>query len=335
MTRTLVLTTGDSGAGHQKVRRRGRGDKVLPLRPLLVREPAPQATDLADFFAQRAEIHRTRPEECGDWWGYYDEMTVFTEIASHLEVCERIEIWPDQSALGQLSLTQVLVWLGRAHPLAIAKLHVVAVEGCLGEMSPDDPRASNFAVVPIDARHLRAANSVWDAFTSPTPERWVALLQEDLTALPHFPALVPQMLSELPAEDTGLGASEARVLAAIEPGDVTPDEVWRRCVEEDPLASLGAFEAHKMIDLFSGGANKAIMGLEEGPYTEELVANEDRRRRYRKSRLSLTDVGRSLVERRRDFAKHGRINRWWGGTHITNDNCWRWNAAKAALIRPA
>ncbi len=28
-----------------------------------------------------------------------------------------------------------------------------------------------------------------------------------------------------------------------------------------------------------------------------------------------------------DFSRHNPIDRWWGGTHLTNDNLWRWSPA--------
>jgi hypothetical protein len=50
-----------------------------------------------------------------------------------------------------------------------------------------------------------------------------------------------------------------------------------------------------------------------------------------RSRLSLTEFGKAIVAHKEDFSRHNPIERWWGGTHLTNDNLWRWNPA---LVKP-
>ena len=52
---------------------------------------------------------------------------------------------------------------------------------------------------------------------------------------------------------------------------------------------------------------------------------------YLRSRLSLTDFGKAVVAHKEDFSRHNPIDRWWGGTHLTNDRLWRWNPA---LMKP-
>jgi len=36
-----------------------------------------------------------------------------------------------------------------------------------------------------------------------------------------------------------------------------------------------------------------------------------------------------------DWAKHRAVDHWWGGTHLTEDNLWRWDGEAARLIAPA
>ena len=48
---------------------------------------------------------------------------------------------------------------------------------------------------------------------------------------------------------------------------------------------------------------------------------------YRRSRLSLTEFGEAVLAHKEDFSRHNPIDRWWGGTHLTNDNLWRWAPA--------
>ena len=51
---------------------------------------------------------------------------------------------------------------------------------------------------------------------------------------------------------------------------------------------------------------------------------------YLRSRLSLTEFGEAVVAHEEDFSRHNPIDRWWGGTRLTNDHLWRWNPVLVA-----
>jgi hypothetical protein len=46
----------------------------------------------------------------------------------------------------------------------------------------------------------------------------------------------------------------------------------------------------------------------------------------------LTDFGKAILAHEEDFSRHNPIDRWWGGTHLTNDHLWRYDPV---LIPPA
>ena len=54
---------------------------------------------------------------------------------------------------------------------------------------------------------------------------------------------------------------------------------------------------------------------------------------YLRSRLSLTEFGKAVLAHKEDFSRHNPIDRWWGGTHLTNDDLWRWNPALVEALR--
>ena len=56
----------------------------------------------------------------------------------------------------------------------------------------------------------------------------------------------------------------------------------------------------------------------------------DRDTAYKRSQLSLTQFGKAVVAHEDDFSRHNPIDRWWGGTQLTNDRLWRWNTALTA-----
>jgi hypothetical protein len=66
----------------------------------------------------------------------------------------------------------------------------------------------------------------------------------------------------------------------------------------------------------------------------EMHHDRERSRRYWQSKLSLTPLGQAILAGRDDFSRHNPIQRWWGGTELTNDRLWCWDPAKGALVGP-
>lgn len=75
----------------------------------------------------------------------------------------------------------------------------------------------------------------------------------------------------------------------------------------------------------------AVSGRAEWPFTIEKHDFRSRYERYKKSVLSLTELGKAIVAHQEDFSRHNPIDRWWGGTRLTNDRLWRWDPV---LIAP-
>ena len=51
--------------------------------------------------------------------------------------------------------------------------------------------------------------------------------------------------------------------------------------------------------------------------------------------LRLTEAGKRTLGGEADRVELLGIDRWIGGTHITPDNAWRWDATESKLVRPA
>ena len=71
----------------------------------------------------------------------------------------------------------------------------------------------------------------------------------------------------------------------------------------------------------------AVSGLAEWPVPIEMDNLRDRYERIKKSRMTLTELGKAILVQAGDFSRHNPIHRWWGGTELTNDRLWRWDPA--------
>ena len=251
---------------------------------------------------------------------------------SLVEFCEAfdsIELWFDPHPNDQLQL----IWLldhFRSHPETAAKLVFRLVDfDLLGAREEELGRFEVFDL-PVTEVELNTASRGWQAYCSPTPEACFNLLSSNLSALPLLrPALV-ELLEELPSGVTGLGATEMRLLEMLAWGFASADPLFHlRSIRGTRI--FGEWECGYLLDGLAFGPKPAVAGLDEELRTLDRKNLRDRHPAYLRSRLSLTGFGKAIVAHKEDFSRHNPIDRWWGGTHLTNDNLWRWNPA---LIKP-
>jgi hypothetical protein len=142
------------------------------------------------------------------------------------------------------------------------------------------------------------------------------------------------LLEELPGLATGLGATEMRMLELISEGDAGPFDVFPGHEKRNTRRTLDYWQIGALLDGLARCPALAVSGLDEGPFTDEMHDGRDRYQRYKRSRLSLTELGRAILAGHDDFSRHNPIHRWWGGTELTNDRLWRWDVEKQVLIAP-
>ena len=237
--------------------------------------------------------------------------------------CETVELWIDPDPNAQLVLIWLLDHLGpRVKDLGLTLRHV---DASLGGLEPKRLAEMKFLSVAINADHLEIASLAWQAFRAPTPHAWFDLLARDLSILPQLRRCVLEMLEELPWRATGLGASEMRMLELISAGYLHPFDVFPHHRERFQRRVFGYWEAGALLDGLARAPGPAVSGLAEGPFTLEMHNERERLARYKESRLSLTALGKAILAGNEDFSRHNPIDRWWGGTHLTNDRLWRWD----------
>jgi hypothetical protein len=246
------------------------------------------------------------------------------------ERCETVELWMEMEPNAQLVLIWLLDYLGpRAKTLGIILRYV---DIALAETDPKDVAKRKFLSVAVNDHHLEIASLAWQAFQAPTPHAWFNLLSGDLSMLPQLRRCVLEMLEELPGRTTGLGASELRILELIAAGYVHPFELFPHFKQRFQRRVYDYWEAGALLDRLALAPIPAVSDLAEWPFTLEMHNEAARYERYKESRLSLTALGNDILAGKEDFSRHNPIDRWWGGTHLTNDNLWRWDPA---LIAPS
>jgi hypothetical protein len=323
MTR-LILTSSDSAGGC--LLRAGVGDIVIPLGFRFVWDALPSDPKLEAMLGPGSldhfPPHRLRefnPKEVGP-----------------LDLCERcdaVELWFDPEPNAQLMLVQLLDCLSSRENV-ISKLTLFQADADIAKQRPETISEWKPAGVEIRTEHLEAASMAWQAYRQPTPQRWADLLGKDISVLPQLRQTVLELLEELPMPATGLGATEMRMLELVAAGNATPFDVFPGHLKRNTRRVFGYWEVGSLLDGLAHGPAPALAGLEEGPFTDEMHDDDGRRARYRQSKLSPTTLGEAVLAGTEDFSRHNPIRRWWGGTELTNDSLWRWDAVNRTLIAP-
>lgn len=329
----LILTTSWSGGGNLSFA--GLADMVLPVEPEFVWGPLPSDARLARMLGPRPAPPRREPDTWLDAIPRSRREPIEARQIGLVEFCAEcgsVELWVDPEPNAQL----ILIWLlscFRGHEAA-SKLSLIQSHVSIAGRSPDVIVRWVPSPVTITRDHLDIASLAWDAYRAPTPQAWFDLLALDLSPLPRLRPAVLSLLAELPGRDSGLGATERRILELIDEGDAQPFDVFPGPKLRNELRTFAYWAIGELLDGLAHCPAPAVSGLEEGPFKLDLLDDRARRARYRQSRLSLTPLGEAIMAGRDDFSRHNPINRWWGATELTNDRLWRWDPARGAPIAP-
>jgi hypothetical protein len=324
----LILIIGFSG--ESTVTKAGFADVALTLDRQLVWGPPPSETERTAFFAAPAS-----QKQGPHWHDYLPEWRLERVGAKGLALIEcfakseSVALWINPEPNAQLSLIWLLDYL-RAHKDIAARLTLVQSDSPIGSRSAEELAKSTPPAVKLTDKHLDLASTVWKAYCAPPPEPWLHLLNGDLSILPQLRQTVTEMLEELPSSTTGLGATETRMLELISKGHSTPSRVFsdQRCSRVFDYWEIG-----QVLDGLARCPAPAVSGLSDGLFME-VYRNRERLTRYEQSKLALTPLGDALLARTEDFTRHNPINRWWGGTKLTNKYLWRWDPDNKTLIAP-
>jgi hypothetical protein len=281
----LILTTSESGAGSLK--QTGIADVVIPFGFRFVRGPLPSDAEFAAALAPSATQHHWLQDIYRKHLGESGKSE--HRLIDLCEHCDTIELWIDPEPNAQLTLIWLLDYL-RQHGTIASKLALVQSDTVIGNHPPEDLIKWRLPVVKILHDHLEMASAAWQAWRASTPQDWFDLLSKDLAVLPRLRQAIVELLEELPGLATGLGATEMRMLELMSEGNVHPFDLFPHNPRQRRVFDY--WETGALLDGLAHCPAPAVSGLGEGPFTVEMHDDDSRRRRYKESELSLTELGK-------------------------------------------
>ncbi|QPF94102.1 hypothetical protein [Bradyrhizobium commune] len=331
MTR-LILTTDSSTAGA--LQRAGLADLVIPIERRLVWGPLPPPAELDAFFAPRTtQPHGHHWLDDTPSWRLEESGAKDRGLIELSAEYEAVELWMGPERNAQLILLWLLDHCG-GERAAVSKLVMRQLAIAIGDVDPAQLAGLGPPAITLAQDHLELAGAAWRAYRAPTPRAWFDLLKTDLSLLPRLERCAVELLEELPRPGSGLGATEARILDLVAPGDVQPFDVFPGHQRRNERQVYGYWEVGALLDGLARCERPAVSGLDEGPFSLDMHNDSTRLDRYKRSRLSLTAFGKAVLGGDENFRRHNQIDRWWGGTHLTNERLWQWDRETFSLIVP-
>src|SRR5262249_8632500 len=146
---------------------------------------------------------------------------------------------------------------------------------------------------PITDAHLGLAQAAWAAFRAPSPERWVALLRYDTSALPFLRTAILRHLEEFPGIGHGLSRTESFILRGVHSGVQNPAELFAAFQENEESPFMGDWSFYAILDTLGSGAAPFLIGLRGGPYSPYF--DDAQREVYFDSVLRLSGLGITTI----------------------------------------
>lgn len=328
----IILSTSDSGAGNLKQAFRDRAVEWFAF--ALNDGPLPSAASVRDVISKRLQLLEPENSEWARLETHYcQQFSAQREaLESDFLAAVSIDLWVDPDSAGQLQLLLLLNWLGCELQMP---LNLVAMTVRIGELSPEDLIRVAPSPEAVRTDQIAMARSAWEAYTSPSPAKWRALLEHEMPGSPLLGSAVRTLLRELPDAVSGLMSTQRHILELITAGYSTPHAVIEALHRPDYRTPYGYWRLGELLIGLSRTSEPAFCGLTEEAFDLALHGDNARFKRFKSAPLNLTEFGKALLAGEADFAAHNVIDYWWGGTHITNANLWRWDDAAMALIAPA
>ncbi len=320
---TLIITNGDSTV--ELLDAAGSPAAHLAWRDVLHIGPVPLTSSHETLSMARAhwlaENGFADPEEAEASFAERDG------LLARADAFEQIELWFEHDLYDQLQLIQALDYFSARGDLVI-RLSLVQGDTYLSDFTPKTILSLRERAQPLTGETLETASQAWAAFRSETPEALAALASSGILALPHLSHALNRMLEELPDATTGLSRTEHAVLAALkERGVATPVDLFRAVSAQEDARFMGDSVLWHLLDGLAFAGQPLLRGL-PGRFYETAMKS------YLVAPLELTEAGNNVLSGRADHATLNEIDLWLGGTHVTNDNLWRWDTETGTLISP-
>ncbi len=329
----LHITNGESAG--TTLRQTTLGGAVLPWQDVLHEGPVPALP--------RPELLRTRARflaDCG--WGAEQELLSSLErrdrqLLDALRDQVQVVLWFEHDLYDQLQLIDALALAhsedGAPELIVIGSFPGKPSFAGLGELTAAELETLWPSRGRATPAVLDAATTAWAAFRAPEPTALGEWATRDSAELPFLAAALLRLLEELPAPGDGLSGTERRALQAVAAGAHSAPAAFVAAQRLEPAPFLGDAWFYRGLSVLGQGAARLVETDEGGALPPPPPLSDSRA--FARLQLRLTATGEQTLRGGADRVELLGLDRWIGGTHLTADNAWRWDASELKLVDPA
>lgn len=318
-TPTLLHVTNGESAGNT-LRQTGLGGAVMSWNDVLHEGPMPAVT--------RSKLLRGRAaflSECG--WGSRREILSSLErrdgqFVDALSADAQVALWFEHDLYDQLQLIDALAL---AHAQGAAP-ELIVVDSYLGTLQAEQLASLWPSRRTATAEALEQASTAWDAFRAPDPQPLAEVATRDSRELPFLAPALRRLLEELPAPRDGLSGTERRALEAIEAGATTPIAAFVAAQKLEDAVFLGDAWFFRAL----AGLGPLLESAEGAPLPAPPPLSDGNV--FARLPIRLTRDGERVLAGEADRVELVPLDRWVGGTHVTPQGLWRWDAEQLELV---
>lgn len=327
----LIITNGDSAA--RLLRTNGIGDDILPWRDILYEGPVSLTNSLPELSAIRAAYLALRyPQPDRDIAAEFAERD--RRLARHADF-DIVTLWFEHDLHDTMQLLQLLDYFAHGKRDR-ASLRIVHTDTYINELEPHAMRALAVNAKPVGTARMNQAQEAWARWREPHLLPWAALLHRPRLNLKHLWSAVLASQDRIPSLGNGLDEIETFIIEELNRHPRNPVDLFEQFSRHCDRAFgryMGDWGFYAILDELAAGPAPLIMDLQSGPFRPDMEAAD--RTSYFESRQSLTVLGQRVLAGQEDRCDHNIIDRWIGGTHITNDNLFRYDHLRHRIISPS
>ena len=294
------------------------------FREALTSGATPRTVTQDEWFALRAQQLGGMAEK--DAAAVEQELRAQHDTLLNLSQHDEIILWFEHDLFCQVHLIYLLN-LFASHPVAPARLSLICINEFpgiadfrgLGQLTAEQMISLFDTRHEVTAAELELAQRAWAAYQSDDPRELVSLLNSDTSALPFLSAALWLHAARFPSTHNGLGLAENRLLSLIAAGATNYPNLCQKFFAAEPAYGLGDLAIQQDLLRLAEVQHPliALTGLPD----------------WHTVQCRLTETGQQALAGQADVVLLNGINQWLGGTHLTNDNVWRWHAASQTLMK--
>jgi hypothetical protein len=315
-TPTLLHVTNGESAGTT-LRQTTLAGAVLCWQDTLHEGPVPAGS--------RAELRRVRARflsECGCGSRRAIVSTLERrdrQLTDAVRAGAHVVLWFEHDLYDQLQLIDAL---SLVHDESV---ELIVVDSFLGERTADELEVLWPQRRAATRETLRSAAQAWDAFRASDPRDLAHLATQDSPELPFLAPALARLLAELPAPGDGLSATERHALQAIDAGAQTPMTAFVAAQKLEAAKFLGDTWFYRSL----AGLGPLVETTDGEPLPKPPPLGDVEV--FMRLPIRLTREGERVLAGDVDRVELVGVDRWLGGTHVTPQNLWRWNAGTREL----